>query len=129
MSRTPKVYYESNGLAVRGHNVAVHDNRYPMADIGPVRTIRRNRSKQSFVDVSTRSGAVLETVMFRGDALSGAMTFAAAINKAVAERDHSTAVQPYIEEAGERSAGSWILLIAGGIIAAGVILWVLSAII
>ena len=129
MSRVYKTYFEAGDLAVRGHNVAVRGSRYPMADIGPVRTIRRNRSKQSFVDVSTRSGAVLETVMFRGDALSGAMTFAAAINKAVAERDHSIAIQPYIEEAGERSAGSWILLIAGGIIAAGVILWVLASII
>ena len=128
MSRTSKIYYESNGLAVRGHNVAVHDNRYPMADIGPVRTIRRNRSKQSFVDVSNRAGAVLETVMFRGDALSGAMTFASAINQAVADRDHSTVIQPYIENPGERGACGWILMIAGGIVAAVVILWLLFVI-
>ena len=129
MSRSTKTYFEASDLVVHGHNVIVRGNRYPMADIGPVRTIRRNRAKQSFVDVPSRAGGALDTVMFRGDALSGAMAFAAAINQAVADRDHAPAVQPYIEEAGERGAGSWILMIAGGIIAAGVILWLLAAII
>ena len=129
MSRAYKTYFEAGALAVRGHNVAVRDNRYPIASVGPVRGFRWRGRYAYLVELTTRTGSLLDVVEFPANDPVAGVNFAAAVNQAVADSGGPNVPAPTLPPMPDRPAFDWVLMVAGGIIAAGVILWVLSAII
>ena len=124
-----KTYFQSGDFIVRDHGVIVRDKDFPIADIGPVRAFRWRGRHAYVVDLTTRTGGTLAAVEFpANDPVAGA-NFAAAVNQAVADSGGPNVPAPALSAKPERAAFDLILMIAGGIIAAGVILWLLAAII
>ena len=121
------IFYDVDSLIVRENSVSAGPGAYFRIDtVGPVRTVRRRSGGQSMVDLVSRSGEHLHTITFSRSDFTGAMTFAAAVNAAVAGYNNTAPVEPYVQDPAPRSALDWILMIAVGIVAAVAILWLVS---
>ena len=120
-----KTYFSGLGIVVSDTGVKTPDHHYALSELSPTRTLERRGNSYVVLNIVSSAGHVVEYFILEKKHELMALNAVNAINQALAEQAGAPLVSVPMPPAAERGACGWMLMIAGGIVAAVVILWLL----
>ena len=123
-----KTYFSGLDIVVSDTGVRTPEHRYALKDLSPTRALERRGNSYVVLNIVSSAGHVVEYFILEKKHELMALNAVNAINQAITEQTGAPLVSVPMPPASERGACGWMLMIAGGIVAAVVILWLLFVI-
>ena len=123
-----KTYFSGLGIVVSDTGVKTPDHHYALSELSPTRTLERRGNSYVVLNIVSSAGHVVEYFILEKKHELMALNAVNAINQALAEQAGAPLVSVPMPPAAERGACGWMLMIAGGIVVAVIILWLLFVI-